>query len=94
MTKFLALAKADIDEVIKINDSLITAVVEPVYQNGYEFSGEVLITGTIHDNTDEETISEILYSYLCCYVENVKVRKIEIRGTKPQRVINIYRRAG
>jgi len=94
MTKFLALAKADIDEVIKINDSLVTAEVEPVYQHGYEFSGEVLIAGSVHDNADEETIAEILHGYLCCYVEDVLIRKVEIRSVRPQRVVNIYRKAG
>jgi hypothetical protein len=91
--KFLALAKADIQERIPIKDELIDAYLDPVYENGMQFSGEVLVIGTVNDDTDEETLGAILQDYLREYVEFARVRKVSFQGEK-QREPNTYRRAG
>lgn len=94
MTKrFLALAKADIPERIPIKDELVDAYMDPVYTNGMQFCGEVLIVGTINDDTDEETLGAILQDYLREYVEFARVRKVSFQE-ETKRVPNAYKRTG
>ena len=92
--KFLALAKADIQERIHINDELVDAYTDPVYEHGMRFSGEILIVGTINDDTDEETLGAILQDYLREYVEFARVRKVTFPKEKVKESPHGYRRAG
>lgn len=91
--KFLALAKANIQERIDFDDELITAYSDAVYENGYTFSGEVLICGVVHPETDEETLGAILIDYLKDYTDFVQIIKVEFRG-EAIKVKNEYRRTG
>ena len=95
MTKnFLALAKAEIDERITIEDSLVNAYIDPVYERGYEFSGEVIIRGTINDDADEGTLSAILQDYLREYVEFARVTAVQFEVVQEKENYGRYQRTG
>lgn len=93
--KFLALAKANIQDIIPIKDDLIEARIDPVYQRGLEFTGEVLIAGTINDDKDEidtGTLSALLQDYLSEHVELSRMIKVEfVDGHEKER--NTYKKA-
>lgn len=88
--KFLALAVADIEERIDISDELLEAYIDPVYENGMQFSGQVLINGTVKDNTDEDTLAGILQDYLREYVEFAKIQKVEFRTAPIKKNHGVY----
>jgi len=92
--RFLALAKADIQERITINDDLVDAYIDPVYEHGLRFSGEIMIVGSVHDDTDEETLGAILQDYLREYVEFARVRKVTFPKEKVKELPHGYRRTG
>jgi hypothetical protein len=91
--KFLAFATADIQERIDIKDELLEVYIDPVYENGLQFSGEVLICGVVKDNTDEGTLGSILQEYLKEYVEFARIKKVQLRG-KPERVVLRLQKVG
>ena len=94
MKKFIALAKADIQEQFNIKDELLDVRIDPVFENGMEFSGEILIAGKVYDEgADEDVLGAILQDYLREYVEFARVRNVEFR-TETKFVSNSYRRAG
>jgi hypothetical protein len=91
--KFLALAKADLQERIPIKDNLIDAYIDPVYEHGMQLSGEILVVGSVYDDTDEETLGAILQDYLREYVEFARVRKVTFPKEKKESH-GRYRRTG
>jgi hypothetical protein len=91
--RFLALVKADIPNRIDLNDNLITAHSDIVYGDGMIYSGEIVVSGFIHTDTDEDTLGTVLVDYLKQHTENVNVIKVEFREDR-SRVKNEYRRAG
>jgi hypothetical protein len=80
--KFLALAEAEIEERIPINDDLIDAYIDPVYEHGMRFSGEVMIVGNVRDDASEDALAAILQDYLNEYVDQASVRKVEFQEEK------------
>lgn len=96
MTKnFLALVKTPIEERIEINDTLVNMYLDPVYENGYEFSGEVLIRGTVNDNVDDGTLAAILQDYLLHeYVDFARVVQVQFDTERPKESHGTYRKAG
>jgi len=93
MKKFLALAKADINEVLSVSDSLVDMKIDPVYENGMTFSGQVLISGTVKSDPDEGALSSLLKDYLLEYVDFAFVQKVEFRDKEEVRSYGTYRRA-
>ena len=94
MTKrFLALAKAGIEERLTINDNLVNAVIDPVYEHGMKFTGEVIITGSVHNDTDEGTLGAVLQDYLRKYVKFARLIHITF-AKETKREPNTYRRTG
>ncbi|MFA5759098.1 MAG: hypothetical protein WC942_07075 [Clostridia bacterium] len=92
--RFHALAKVNIETEFKITDNLINMKVEPVYENGLVFAGEVYVSGYFNDNVvDEETLRIIVQDYLREYIEFAIVIKIEFFTTINQRVFS-YQRTG
>lgn len=91
--RFLALAKADIQETIPVKDGIIDAYIDPVYEDGMQFAGEVLIVGTVIDDTDERTLGALLQDYLREHVEFARVRQVTFQEEKG-RERNAYRRTG
>jgi hypothetical protein len=92
MKKFIALAVANIEEDIAIKNGLIDMKIGPVYENGMQFSGEVLAIGIVSDDCDLLTLKDVVSNHLREYVEFVSVKKIEFREEAKQE-INEYRRA-
>lgn len=92
--RFHALAKANIETEFKITDNLINMKVEPVYENGLVFAGEVYVSGYFNDNVvDEETLRIIVQDYLREHIEFAIVIKVEFLTTINQRVFS-YQRTG
>jgi hypothetical protein len=58
--------------------------IDPVYENGMQFSGEVLICGFVKNNTDEDTLGSILQEYLKEYVEFAKIRKVQFHNKESE----------
>lgn len=94
MTKnFLALVKTPIEERLEIKDTLVNMYIDPVYENGMEFSGEVLIRGTITDNVDDGTLAAIIQDYLNEYVEFSRVIQVQFNTVRAKKIHGTYRRA-
>lgn len=96
MTKnFLALVKTPIEERIDINDTLVNMYLDPVYENGHEFSGEVIVRGTINDNVDDGTLAAILQDYLLHeYVDFARVIQVQFETGCAKENYGTYRKAG
>jgi hypothetical protein len=99
MRKFLVLAVADIEETIEDTVThkgcTFTFKSDPVYENGMEFSGEVLVIGTVAGECTEKVCSSVITEYLRKYAEFVRVRKVEFRALEDtERERNEYRRVG
>jgi hypothetical protein len=93
--KFLALATCDIEnERIKIKDELVDLYIDPVYEQGYDFSGEVMLVGCIHDDADESTTSAILQDYLREHFEGAKMVKVQFDVAQEKKNYGVYRKAG
>jgi hypothetical protein len=67
--------------------------IDPLYENGMQFSGEVLICGIVKDNTDESTLGSILWDYLKEYVEVAKIRKVQFQS-EPVHTVTKLRKVG
>lgn len=92
--KFTALASYDIEiDRINIKDNLVDLYIDSVYEKGYRLSGEVVISGTIHDDADEVTTSAILQDYLREHLEGAKMISVQF-GFKEKINYGVYRRAG
>jgi hypothetical protein len=92
--KFYALLKANLPNRIDINDELITAYSDVVFENG-RFQGEILVTGVVHVETDEQTLGALVVDYLKSHTDFVVLRKVEIREAvieKPN--YGVYRKTG
>lgn len=92
--RFLALVKANIRERIDINDELITAYSDIVLEKGDKFSGEIVVSGVVHTETDEATLGALLVDYLKTHTDVVRMIKVEFRGEVLPKARNTYRRAG
>lgn len=94
MKKFLALMVAEIDESVPLEDELIKGIIEPVFENGKQFSGSVLVEGFVRDDIGESTLSELLTDHLKWYSEFVSTRKIEFRNVSVQdQTEKVFRKA-
>jgi hypothetical protein len=93
MKKFLALVVADLEKEIIIKDNVVNIKIGPVYQNGYEFSGEVIVEGTTSKQYTTTSINNLVAEYLHKHTDLIQIRKIEIRDIKEQEEHNQYRRA-
>ncbi len=93
--KFYALVKANLPNRIDFNDELITAYSDIVYENGRTFSGEVLVTGVVHVETDTQTLGTLIVDYLRSHTDFVVLRKVEIREAVTEKPNHgMFRRAG
>ena len=91
--KFTALAIADIIDRVIIEDTLLSAYIDPVYENGYDLSGEVVIVGTVKDNVDENVLGVILQDYLREYADIAHVTVVQLAPDNV-RFMDEYRKAG
>jgi len=80
MKRFLTLAVARIPEVIRVKDKLVDMTIEPVYENGKQFSGQVLLSGTITDDVDEKVMRVIMLDYLRAHAQFARIVKVEFRA--------------
>jgi hypothetical protein len=93
--KFLALATVETEtDRIKIQDELVDLYIDPVYEQGYTFSGEVMLVGSIHDDADEATTSAILQDYLREHLADAKMCHVQFDTTQEKVNYGVYRRAG
>lgn len=104
---FLALAKVNYEKSFTIKDekNTITARVEPVYEDGFTFSGELGIVGSSTQRINNKTLKALLLScikdHLSSSAKNkstknipgVHIIKIDIREPKKTNVINLKRSA-
>ena len=92
--KFYALLKANLPNRIDINDELMTAYSDIVFENG-KFCGEILVTGLLHVETDEQTLGALVVDYLKSHTNFVVLRKVEIREQVTEKPSHgVYRRTG
>jgi hypothetical protein len=91
--KFYVLAKANLPNRIEFADELITAYSDVVFDNG-KFKGEILVTGVVHAETDEQTLGAVITDYLKVHTDFVVIRKVEIRDNVVVEKSISYQRTG
>jgi hypothetical protein len=91
--KFYVLAKANLPNRIEFKDELITAYSDVVFENG-KFRGEILVTGMVHVETDEQTLGALVVDYLKQHTDFVVLRKVEIREHVEKSNYGMYRQTG
>lgn len=91
--RFVLLARANLEKEFAIKDELVDAKVGPVYENGMEFSREVLVTGTVAIECAPGELSNLIASHLRKHTDLVMVRKVEFRDGEVKEERNEYRRA-
>ena len=91
--RFILFARANLEKEFIIKDELVDAKVGPVYETGMEFSGEVLVTGTVAIECATGELSNLIVGYLRKHTDLVVVRKVEFRDGEIAEECNEYRRA-
>ena len=91
--RFVLFARANLEKEISIKDELVDAKVGPVYENGMEFSREVLVTGTVAIGCTPGELGNLIAGYLRKHTDLVMVRKVEFRDSEVKEECNEYRRA-
>lgn len=81
MKRFVALFKANIQETIEVNNSVFRARIEPVFENGFKFSGDVFMSGLVNEDSDEEFVLNMCTEHIKNIEEFVVPVKLEFRET-------------
>lgn len=77
--RFLSLFVARLEKVFRIDNDVMEVKVEPVYENGMKFSGQVFVSGHLLVDLSEEEVIEVVSKYLRKHVDFVKPVTLEFR---------------